>query len=268
MYKILKVLKNEEKLIYQDVSLKDLNKWKKGKPNGIFKIVNHKNEITFVDFTMEHRVKDLLSNSFYSFVDYDYDSEPCSCPPGDYCRCFGYKNFTITSFNKNDFINHILTNLPTSTEVQKYCVERVLNQLSVDNFEEITAPGYYGEELRGVNLTDSSQVFCNERLIKILNLNDIDAIKYILVEEYGYLLPSLENIKSVYVFNTSYNELFIPNLEHYRRLDKNIVDSYKDRTFPLGVYLKENNTYKLVDGYHRYAAADKNKTYNIVVVEN
>jgi hypothetical protein len=53
-----------------------------------------------------------------------------------------------------------------------------------------------------------------------------------------------------------------------KRLNKNIVDSYKDRTFPLGVYLKDNNKYKLVDGYHRYAAADKNKTHNIVVVEN
>jgi hypothetical protein len=64
-----------------------------------------------------------------------------------------------------------------------------------------------------------------------------------------------------------YSDLLFGQTNHYKRLDSAVVDTYKDIDYERGIVVKEGDKYRLIDGYHRCAAAKGSKTIKVFVGE-
>ena len=82
--------------------------------------------------------------------------------------------------------------------------------------------------------------------------------------EYGYVLDRLKdkkwNIKTININNIVQND--------YKKNDSEIVERYKNSKIELTVLCeqKSDNQFKLIDGYHRFAAAKGLKLKEIKVI--
>lgn len=155
--------------------------------------------------------------------------------------------------------------------ILKYCVHRILSHSPIrnsTNWDVLICNGYYGEEVGGVYLnakTDIVSIF-NQLMAK---KNDLGKILFVLNNEYGYILNSLKSVTKCSIISVKPSDVYIPQQDHYRRLDKDIVAKYSNYNLPTCVCLKESNRYRLIDGYHRlFAANNANlKKIDIVVLE-
>ncbi len=204
--------------------------------------------------------------SYQGVIDYDYenDREGCDCP--DYCRCGRIVNTKTSNFNINNLINTITDFGKTPDEILTYCVDRVVRskKLENDDFEVATCGGYYGEEIDGVYLDNTVSQKLYDSLKKLENLSDIEMIKYVLEIEYGYLLEELKNTQTVKIKDISINDISFQ--EDYRK-KVDISENYYDEKFtlPRGIFLpKDNNKFRLIDGYHRVVKA---KSLNLTTIK-
>lgn len=98
-----------------------------------------------------------------------------------------------------------------------------------------------------------------------INLNNIsiDDVKKLLIKEYGYLLPQLENLTSLEI-----KEIDLSSLKYHKNLmDKLVISDlafYSEINEPIIILKKENH---LIDGYHRVALAlNLKKTHILAIV--
>jgi hypothetical protein len=105
--------------------------------------------------------------------------------------------------------------------------------------------GYYGQELSGVDLVTNE---FQDDVEKCFRLSGQDRIKFVLGREYNGILKTL-NDKTFVETIVSGNRLILGNLEYRKRINSGI---YSELKTPVGIYIRDYDHYRLVDGYHRY----------------
>ena len=202
------------------------------------------------------------------FVDYDYERTACHCNE-DYCRCTKIINAHVCDVDVKDVMEALRNNYQIGSYIDEYCFDRICYAFKIYDinlYEVEVGGGYYGEEVYGVEFENEEKIYNAYHELLALN-TDIEKIKYCLNLEYGYLIDCVESASSVNIIEASPNEIHTPQMEYFRRVDKNIIDEYKDRHLPIAVCVRDGEKYKLVDGYHRFVANKNNETVDIVVLE-
>jgi hypothetical protein len=240
-----------------------------------------------VEYGIEHSVRKVLQNRDfqYSGVEIDYDmAHDCEEHGCDYiCRCGRITNIRIESIDKSYIAStigkEILKELKTfklnmSHDILAYCLDRVLRHLSLDEscFDIQYGSGYYGDEIYGIKYSGSNDLV---RDIAILarSSSSMDALRFALEREYGYLLNILRDAKSCKIIEARPSDLVVPNKDHYMKLDKKAIEGYKKEDFseyPVGVFIGIEGKYRVIDGYHRCFALNsqkKVKSCKIVVID-
>jgi hypothetical protein len=208
----------------------------------------------------------IINDAYSSYVDYDYDRSNCDGKCDGYCRCTVITNSKIKSVDVDAIVNDICH---TDNLILKYCANRVLNHSEIRNpdyWELNVSSGYYGEEVNGARFTGHVPLDCLKNLLSFKN-NNVEMIGTALVQEYGYLLAEISNVNDYHIVDVPLNSISIGQDLHYRRLDRSIVKRYKDFNLPHAVCLPiGNGKFRLIDGYHRIAAAKMNNRDNVEII--
>lgn len=215
-------------------------------------------------------------------VEYDYERSQCTCnayEDGDYCRCTTIERAWAESINMKLVIRKLYEKYcQEPSAINEYCFDRICTVFKIydkDYYEVESCGGYYGEEISGVYFEKESQIV--DAYLQVLNFkSDIEKIKFVLELEYGYLLERIKNktIAKIEMVNT--DSIVLPQQEYFVKLDREVIEDYKNRSLPIAVCLKEkeivseffdryNYRYVLIDGYHRFVA-NKDKRIMIIVV--
>lgn len=195
-----------------------------------------------------------------SCIEYDYETEYHCAEAGcrennDYCRCSTIYNARVTKVHPDGLLNKI----GKFDELTTYCVDRLLTKWKMyesGNWSVNTRGGYYGEEIDTIKFDWASKF--EPKLIEMLALNNNKKIEYVLQEEYGYLLDIAKE-KNWKIIEVPAKNLKFGSKTHYRKLDKEIVEFYKERKneLPKAICLLKNDKFEVIDGYHRSKANDK-----------
>lgn len=211
------------------------------------------------------------TNLSWNGVEYDYERSACTCNEW-ICRCTTIDRAWIESININKVISNLYSsnfNKNSISYIDFYCFDRICRFFHVwdkEYYEVEVCGGYYGEEIGGVYFENEDKVI--SEFNKLLELkNDIDKIKYILQLEYGYVIESVENSNNISIINCNPKLIIFPQREYYRKLEKNVVDSYKGYKAPCAICKKQGDKYLIVDGYHRVAANQDEENITIIVIE-
>lgn len=222
--------------------------------------------------------KEISNNFLYNGVDYTYDgsecnSNSCGCRDGsDYCRQNEMVNLRVESINL-DSVRKVFLEIQKSKKQDlvtgdddflDYCVDRILTIYQVydeDSWSLLTGRGYYGEEVNGVELSSFSEIV--KDIKNLIKLSPNKRIEFVLEKEYGHLLDSIKdknwieseiNVSDV-IFNQGYFKKLKP--ESY----------YQNIELPLGVYLKQGEKYRLIDGFHRFISNKDKKIIKVIYGE-
>lgn len=93
---------------------------------------------------------------------------------------------------------------------------------------------------------------------KFMRLSLTQQIKFLLKDEYGYLLPEISH-GSWDLIEVPVSSLIMPNVQHSQNLAKDIIDDYliqlqEGKELIGGLFIPRNEHYRLIDGYHRVTA--------------
>lgn len=225
------------------------------------------------------KLESLLRNSHY--VEYEYDRTSCTGECGDdYCRCTKVINPRVESVNYTSILCRIIEIFKKESPITLYCIDRIINRYGLSdtsNWEPEVTGGYYGEEVDGATFCDSEKLITSISEL-LLKESDDEKIEFILEHEYGYILPDASN-KNWRITQVHIGDIKANNEQHYVKLNKDKIDEYcnivkDDENYIIAICLpnEETGIYRIIDGYHRYTAAEKNKSNNewvyIVVGEN
>lgn len=208
----------------------------------------------------------------YSAVDYDYERSGCTCRDWP-CRCTTIYDERVTNIDINKVMSEILlhnfTHDANISDFDLYCFDRICRSNGIWDQASYTVEvcgGYYGEEINGVYF-DNESVVVNQ-FDEVLRLNDnLQKLKYILELEYGYVIDSVQNATSVSIIDCNPSMIISRQDSYARRLEKDVVESYKDYNLPVAVCKKRGDYYAVIDGYHRVAAAQNKDSVEIILVE-
>jgi hypothetical protein len=147
--------------------------------------------------------------------------------------------------------------------INDYCLDRFIRKSFTHDIVSFKSKrGYYGDEADfsiDASFSESLNQFI-DKLNSNNGTNDIDTqlIEEVLVLEYGYILPELKN--KIWMFENVLLNMVNP-AAGMRHVTKSIVDEYKKQTiddeYNLTCLCSNSGAeiYRLIDGYHRYAAA-------------
>ena len=173
-------------------------------------------------------------------VSYDYDRTPCHCDD-DYCRCTQIINAHVCKVNVKMIVSELSKKYSKSkSSIDVYCFDRICYALKIydkDLYEVEVGGGYYGEEVYGVYFENEEKIVNAYNELLALN-SDIEKIKYCLRLEYGYLIDCVESSSFVDIIEVDPHEIYTPQMEYFRRVDKDVIDEYKDRYLPIAVCIK------------------------------
>ena len=206
-------------------------------------------------------------------VDYDYNRSPCTCNAyenGDYCRCTTIEHAWVEDINVRDVVNELYRrHSRTDSYIDKYCFDRICHAFKIYDkyfYEVETCGGYYGEEVEGVYFENEEEVF--NAYYEMLALNTVlEKIQYCLKLEYGYLIGCVESATSAAIIEVSPNNIRTPQKEYFVKVDKNVIEEYKDRNLPIAVCVRDGDKYRLIDGYHRFVANKDRDNVEIIILE-
>ena len=195
--------------------------------------------------------------SHYSF-DYDYDTHhPCqygsSCCDDDYCRCGIIENTRVKSVPTESLIAELKESIEKNrkwSDIEDYCIGRLFtsNKLwDTDSYSLKVCGGYYGEEIDGIE-SDAWDKFVDD-VLKMLLLEDDDKIRFVLNEEYGHVLPELQEA-SFELRLVKYSDIIPPDA--YRRT----VGNCNDFSSAIGVFKPVGKKYRIIDGHHRWKKSE------------
>lgn len=197
------------------------------------------------------------------YLDYDYDSE-YSDPDCDhyYCSCSVITNMRVKGVYLDSLRDAIVEN---GTTELNYAVDRLLriHRLYDPTIWELSAsPSYYGEEIDSGWVEDVRIVQAFDRDLAAFRKYKTltKQIEFLLIKEYGYLLDALDGCKYT-LEKLAMHEIHLGQRDHYSKLDQRVVQDYTDHKLPLGVVLANDDAgydaYRVIDGYHRIAAAQQ-----------
>ena len=210
-------------------------------------------------------------------VDYDYIRSECTCDAyerHDYCRCTTIERAWVESINVKLIIKKLYTKYcQEQSEINEYCFDRICSAFKIydkDYYEVESCGGYYGEEIGGVYFENEEKIV--EAFNELIELEtDLNKIKYVLKLEYSYLLDRLMYMTSATIEEVSTEKIKLPQQEYFVKLNRTVVEDYKNRDLPIAVCLNEKDSYCdkyiLIDGYHRFIANKDKRMMVIVVLE-
>lgn len=219
-----------------------------------------------------------MPTTFYNgVVDYDYDGEHdcmnAGCDDEGICRCGTISNIRIEKVDVDYLCHEIINNVCkikndknesqvyfSKKPLLKYCLHRLITIRHIwepDNWSLSISGGYYGEEVGGA-YCDS--IGFSENVEQLFSMKTAkERMEWVLHQEYGHIIDSLRgrNYKEVSVPVKSLtvpNETYFKKLNHQMKMRGEIEanQQYEESDLPIGLYLREGGTYRLVDGYHRY----------------
>ena len=202
-------------------------------------------------------------------VDYDYDRSACTC--GEWlCRCTTIERTWIEKINVNEVVKKLYQkHSRTDLYIDEYCFDRICRAFKIydeDLYEVKTGGGYYGEEVYGVYFENERKIF--DAYYELLALHTpIEKIQYCLKLEYGYLIDCVESATSASIVEVTPNSIRPPQKEYFVKIDKNVIEEYKDSYLPIAVCVRDADKYRLIDGYHRFVANKDRESVNIIVLE-
>lgn len=188
----------------------------------------------------------LLEDPRYnSYLDIDYEINRYNCTCTDYCRC-GVVSIQSKEFDKDLFVK---TLIDAVNEVDlKYGIDRLANyvEISGDDFPAFGVDDYYGQVLHVEQISSEHLLFKYFNEYQDLNLDK--KLKYLLTKEYGYILDVLKNKTNVSLQEIPVSDL---NINDYYYKQVKALEKYKKYSLPRGIFLKECNKFRLIDGNHR-----------------
>lgn len=210
-------------------------------------------------------------------VDYDYERSNCTCHDWP-CRCTRIERAWIDNINIRGVVDELYRTYNLGlygrrnghdSAINEYCFDRICYAFKIydeDLYEVETGGGYYGDEVYGVYFENEEKIFNAYNELLSLNTN-IEKIQYCLRLEYGYLIDCVESATSVDIIKTSPNNVRPPQKEYFIKVDKTVIEEYKNRDLPIAVCLRDGDKYKLVDGYHRFVANKDREKVDIIVLK-
>lgn len=198
------------------------------------------------------------NNFHYAGVEVDYNSELIN--PGSDESYHANDEYITHAWVKEIDHSIIASDLISSdaNPVEKYLVEKLVqHNLGNDAFEISWSAGYYGDEIDKVSFDlNSSDCKKFQKIIEAYNrLPSLDdRVKMTLNLEYGYIIPKIDKPMSWSIEKVSLKDVIINEkaLERINKLDAMGYANYPPSCH--GVAIKQDGKYKLIDGYHRYAA--------------
>jgi hypothetical protein len=142
--------------------------------------------------------------------------------------------------------------------IDVYFVDRIINlgNFKKEDFDIEVVGGYYGDEIGSVKLdiTAEKVVLINSQINHMLALKTLkEKLFYCLDLEYNSLLPELETLY--------YSEETIPKdqvkfyNERYMERRVPVLDRYLKYPYVVALLIENGKDYRLIDGYHRFSAA-------------
>lgn len=201
-------------------------------------------------------------------VNCDYERTACHCND-DYCRCTQIINAHVCDVDVKNVIKELRNKYKIDSYIDEYCFDRICHTFKIYDinlYEVKVGVGYYGEEVYGVYFENEKEIF--NAYCELLTLNsDIEKIKYCLNLEYGYLIDCVESASVASIIEVSADEIYVPQMEYFKKVDKKVIEEYRNRHLPIAVCIKDGVRYKLIDGYHRFVANKDNENVDIVIIE-
>lgn len=211
-----------------------------------------------------------------SIVDYDYDVEnscdESGCNDEGICRCSVIVDTEIKKVNIELFTDTIYSSyygddkaskrdakintvlFGTGKELDIYTIDRILRIHKVwepYNWTIEVVGGYYGQEINGVFLDETLRQKLEHCINTALSIDSFDKrVEYLLKLEYGYILPELEGCKYS-IAEIFRNDVQLGSINHYKKVEFENLDHYKNYNGIRGVVLFDGMKYRLIDGYHR-----------------
>lgn len=225
----------------------------------------------------------IVGTNFRYNTEYDYsDYRDCSahgCDDEGICRCGIIEDAHVVSVNIPNMVNEIHANYFDNTlatkrnstinnilggvskEIDIYTIDRILRINKVyepSNWDVQVCGGYYGQEIDDVILEDSVAQKIENQLEEAFNIIGLtERIEYLLMLEYGKILPELKDRK--YSVETHERDSIIfGSDEHYRKVNTKSLDHYSDKNYTgiRGIALSKGDKLRLIDGYHRSSASE------------
>lgn len=191
----------------------------------------------------------------YTGFNYDYDTyRDCAAYGCDMiCRCSTIQDLQVTYFDANQ-AEEFAKKFELTDLIDIYCLERYLNIKIKKNeidFDFNIVNGYYGEELDSFYMEQDS-INKLEIYVDFLKAekNLTKKINQLLVLEYDFLLPRLEN-KSVSIQTIKINNIQLNNVGRSKNVDTGLYYLPLNIGLPLCVCVLEQGKYNLIDGYTR-----------------
>lgn len=208
-----------------------------------------------------------ILESLRYYTHYDYDESRAGCDCGSICRCGRITNARVTSVDTLRLASDI--NACLDTEMDKYCAERILVRSGLNDMNAYNVGvvgGYYGQEIGSVTFHGTSPL--PEILALLKDSTDLKKVLRALAYEYGYVLPSLMSKADAKIKEVPLSSIYAGQTDHYKRLDREAIKRYKESrsTLPQIVVVEDHGYYRIIDGYHRYAAAQGKEKIKVIIV--
>jgi hypothetical protein len=204
----------------------------------------------------------------------EYDCEGYGCDDEGICRCGVIVDAKVTETNLDRISDKILLShykyrtskgIDNFGTIDEYCVERILRFHKIydcDSFTVNACGGYYGEEIDSVKINRNDKLLSDLNNFFLLKENH-KKIEFVLKMEYQKLLPELENL-DWQIGSINKEDIDFGSDKHYKMVKKSNCDFYKKHSLPLGIVFAKDGRYRLIDGYHRLCASEKDKAEVII----
>lgn len=216
-------------------------------------------------------------------VVYDFtivkDCHAYGCHEEGICRCSTIENETIQSIsyksvinkiydfyfddekstNRNNIINSLLYGI--GQEIDIYTIDRILriNKMWENhNWNINICGGYYGEEIDSVTIKEDIAIKMSKEIEDCFSLDLSGRIEYLLNLEYHRILPELIGCKYEFI-NINKEDIFFSSQSQYNIVRNSIIEYYYDNKYNgiRGIVISDDDKYRLIDGYHRCYATNK-----------
>lgn len=234
----------------------------------------------------------IVGTNFRYHTDYDYndyrDCDAYGCDEEGICRCGTIEDAHVISVKipsmveeihanyfdnslatkRNNTINTILGGVTKDIDI--YTIDRILRINKVyepTNWEVQICGGYYGQEIDDILLEDSIARKVEDQLDKAFSIIGLsERVEYLLMLEYGKILPELEGLK--YSIETIERDSIIFGSDgHYKNVLKEDLEHYSDKNYCSirGIVISKGDKYRLIDGYHRCSKSE-NRFIKVLIV--
>ena len=162
--------------------------------------------------------------------------------------------------------------LATSMFIYRYCIHRILTFYGLykeANWQYHLTDDYYAQDVQSIKLSPPLAEEVDKCLRKMITLRDSRKLEYVLELEFKRVLPEARG-KDWQITSVTRDQLKFTNESLFNKClkkDYTYLNTYK---LPRGLCIKEETSdvpvYRVIDGYHRLAAAVEDATSRILVI--